>query len=98
MIATFSDKGTEDIFNGIDSKKARSTLPRSLWDDAHELLDIINAATHFAELAIPSSNGLHALKYDRKGQHAVKINSQYRICFEFRDGDFYDVEITDYHK
>lgn len=98
MIASFADRGSEDIFNGIDSRKARATLPRELWDDACELLDIINAAQHYSELSIPSSRGLHALRHDRKGQHAVKISSKYRICFRFENGDFFDVEITDYHR
>ena len=57
----------------------------------------MNAAKHYPELAIPSRNGLHPLKHDRKGQYAVKINSQYRICFKFENGEFHGVEIVDYH-
>lgn len=97
MIKSFARRGTEDIFNGINSKRARSTLPRDLWEDACELLDLINSAKHYSELKVPSSNGLHSLDRDRAGQHAVKINRRYRICFRFTDDNFYELEIVDYH-
>lgn len=97
MIASFADQGTGDIFNDVNSKKARSALPRPLWPAAQELLDLLNAAVHYSELAIPTSNGLHPLGSDRQGQMAVKINRQYRICFRFEKGEFHDVEILDYH-
>jgi proteic killer suppression protein len=60
-------------------------------------LEYINLATCLEDLKVPPSNRLHALKGDRKGQYAISINDQWRICFKFVDGDAYDVEITDYH-
>ncbi|MGA1196772.1 MAG: type II toxin-antitoxin system RelE/ParE family toxin [Candidatus Latescibacterota bacterium] len=60
-------------------------------------LEYIDLASHLNDLSIPPSNRLHPLKGNRKGQHAISINDQWRICFRFINGDAYDVEITDYH-
>jgi proteic killer suppression protein len=60
-------------------------------------LEYLDLATGLEDLKVPPSNRLHALKGDRKGQHSVSINAQWRICFKFVDGDAYEVEITDYH-
>jgi proteic killer suppression protein len=60
-------------------------------------LRMIDAATKLADLGALPGNRLEPLKGDRRGQHSVRINNQYRICFEWRDGDAYDVEVTDYH-
>lgn len=60
-------------------------------------LEYIDLATRVDDLKIPSGNRLHELLGDRKGQHAIAINDQWRSCFRFVDGDAYDVEITDYH-
>ena len=54
-------------------------------------------STQLSDLRVPPSNRLHALKSDRKGQHAIAINDQWRICFRFKDGDAYEVEVVDYH-
>ena len=58
---------------------------------------MVDAAAQLDDLKVPPGNRLHALTGDRKGQHAIRINDQYRVCFEWRDGNAYEVEITDYH-
>ncbi|MDM8550639.1 type II toxin-antitoxin system RelE/ParE family toxin [Desulfobacterales bacterium HSG2] len=60
-------------------------------------LEYIDIATSLDDLSVPPSNRLHALKGDRKGQYSISVNDQWRICFRFREGDAYDVELTDYH-
>ena len=97
MIRSFANKGTEDIYNGVDSKAARKTCPSSLWGGARRKLDRLYNTTRLPDLAVPSGNKLEPLKRDRVGQHAIRINDQYRICFRWSDGGVEDVEITDYH-
>ena len=81
MIRTFKDKGTEDIFNGEDTKRARSTCPQEIWNVAVRKLDILNAAFLLQDLLVPPGNKLEALKGDRSGQYSIRINDRYRICF-----------------
>ena len=64
---------------------------------ARRKLKMLDDATSLNDLAAPPRNRLEALRGDRKGQHSIRINDQYRICFEWRDGDAHDVEIVDYH-
>ena len=64
---------------------------------ARKKLIILDAATELNDLRVPPGNQLEALKGDRKGQHSIRINDQWRICFKWRAGDVFDVEITDYH-
>jgi proteic killer suppression protein len=64
---------------------------------AKRKLQMVDAAAQLDDLQVPPGNRLHALTGDRKGQHAIRINDQYRVCFEWRDGNAYEVEITDYH-
>ena len=97
MIQSFRDKGTEDIFNGINSKDARNTLPQPLWKVATRKLDQLDSLIQLNELRIPPNNKLEALKRDRKGQYSIRINDQYRICFVWIDAGPDNVEITDYH-
>ena len=97
MIASFKDRGTEDIFDGRDSRAARRACPRQLWRRARRKLDQINRVKELRELAVPPGNRLEALKGERKGQHSIRINEQYRICFHWEAGDANEVEITDYH-
>jgi proteic killer suppression protein len=97
LIVSFADKGTEDVFNGEDTRLARGTLPRDLWKVAGRKLDIINAATSLQDLRFPPGNRLELLKGNRKGQHSVRINDQYRICFHWTDTGPEEVEIVDYH-
>lgn len=97
MIESFSDKCTDDIFNGINSTDARRRLPRELWKIAARKLDQIDSAVTLDDLKIPPGNRLEALKGDRTGQYSIRINDQFRICFEWKDFDAYNVEIVDYH-
>jgi proteic killer suppression protein len=93
MIKTFANKETQRLFVRGKSKR----LPSELIKRAIRRLEYVNYATSLSDLRVPPSNRLHALKGDRKGQHSISINEQWRICFHFIDGDAYDVEITDYH-
>lgn len=93
MIRNCTDKETEKILNGLHSRK----LPVDIQRRALQKLKMIAAAAVLDDLQNPRSNGLHALKDDRAGQHSVSINKKWRICFVWKDGDAYDVEITDYH-
>ncbi len=96
-IRSFASHGTEDIFHGRDTKAARSTCPKDAWSVAQRKLDYLNAAASFEDLRKPPGNRLEALKGNRKGQHSIRINDQFRICFVWKDTDAYDVELTDYH-
>ncbi len=97
MIRTFADHGTEDVFDGVGSKGARSTCPPALWAVARRKLTQINRVLELGELAVPPGNHLERLKGDRAGQYSIHINDQYRICFRWKAGYADDVEITDYH-
>ena len=97
MIQAFRNKGTEDIFNGINSKEARKTCPQSLWKVTERKLDQLDSIIKLDELRIPPNNKLEALKKDRKGQYSIRINDQYRICFTWSESGPDKVEITDYH-
>jgi len=97
MIVSFRDSGTEDIFNGANTKRARQTCPESIWPVALRKLEYVNAAAKLSDLRMPPSNRLHPLVADRAGQHAIRINDQYRVCFRWTDQGAEDVEITDYH-
>ena len=93
MIKSFRDKESEKIFNRHVSGK----LPQNIQRVARKKLVILDAALELNDLRIPPGNRLEALKGDRKGQHSIRINDQWRVCFKWSDGDAYDVEITDYH-
>ncbi|MDP3296803.1 MAG: type II toxin-antitoxin system RelE/ParE family toxin [Thermodesulfovibrionia bacterium] len=97
MIQSFKEKGTEDIFNGKNSKDARKTCPQSLWKIAARKLDQLDSLKHLNELRVPPNNKLEALTRDRKGQNSIRINDQYRICFTWQESGPEKVEITDYH-
>lgn len=97
MIESFADKGTEDIFNGVNSVDARRVLPRELWKVAFRKLDQIDSAAQLDDLRVPPGNRLEALKGDRKGQNSIRINDQFRICFEWTISGPTNVEILDYH-
>ena len=97
MIQSFTDKGTEDLYNGVESPAARKRCPKDLWSVAQRKLDEINRATDLNDLSVPPGNMLEKLKHDRKGQMSIRINQRYRICFRWKNGDAYEVEIVDYH-
>lgn len=97
MIRSFRNQQSEDIFHGVESKKAAKVLPLKLWRAAGRKLDQINRVVTLEELKAPPGNRLEALHGHRKGQHSIRINDQYRICFVWADDGVHDVEITDYH-
>ena len=94
MIKSFRDKETERIFN----RQLSSKLPQSIQRVARKKLIILDAATELNDLRIPPGNRLEALKRDRKGQHSIRINDQWRICLKWIHDNAYHVEITDYHQ
>lgn len=97
MILSFKDIGTEDIFNGENTKSARKTCPQTLYSVAFRKLDQIDSAVELNELRVPPGNRLEALEGDRQGQYSIRINDQYRICFIWTQNGAEDVEIVDYH-
>ncbi|NOZ21886.1 MAG: plasmid maintenance system killer protein [Planctomycetes bacterium] len=97
MIRSFRTHGTEDIFDGADTAAARRTCPKALWTAAQRKLDQINRVRELRELAVPPGNRLERLRGDRRGQHSIRINDQYRICFRWERSYADEVEITDYH-
>ncbi len=93
MIKSFACKETEKIFNGKFSKK----LPNEIQTRALIKLHSLDVSENINDLRIPPSNHLELLSGNRKGQYSIKINDQYRICFNWVDNNAMNVEITDYH-
>ena len=93
MIKTFADKRTCELY--VSGKSRR--LPPDVIRRAMRKLAQLHAASTLHDLMVPPSNRLHALSGNREGQHAIRVNDQWRICFRFEDGDAYEVEICDYH-
>lgn len=93
MIKSFKSKEAEKLFHGWFSSK----LPQAIQRSTAIKLELIHAATMIETLRIPPSNHLEELKGERKGQHSIRINKQWRICFTWKGSDAYDVEIVDYH-
>ncbi len=93
MIKSFKCKESEKIFNRIYSKVYtkgfQSIILRKLW--------MIDAAMNINDLRVPPANRLEKLSWERNGQHSIRINQQYRICFKWKQDGAYDIEITDYH-
>ena len=97
MIVTFHNQGTEDVFNGVNSKAAKKVCPETVWNVARRKLDQLDSVLRLDELRIPPSNRLEVLSRDRNGQHSIRINDQYRLCFEWSSSGAANVEIVDYH-
>ena len=93
MIRTWADAQAEKLFN---LKRSRS-LPSDLQRIALRKLRMLDAAVTLADLAVPPANRLEKLRGGRAGQWRIRINDQWRICFDWREGNAYDVEIVDYH-
>jgi len=93
MIRTFKDAETEKIYQRERSRK----LPSDIQQVALRKLRMINNAINLNDLRVPPANRLEKLSGDRVGQHSIRINDQWRICFEWRGSDALNVEITDYH-
>ncbi|WP_457573274.1 type II toxin-antitoxin system RelE/ParE family toxin [Desulfolithobacter sp.] len=97
MIISFKNKGTEDVFNGKNTKKARKICPVDLWPLARRKLDQLDSVIEVNELKIPPGNRLETLSGDRQGEYSIRISQQYRICFQWSPNGPKLVEITDYH-
>lgn len=93
MIRSFRDRETEKVWDGERSRR----LPGDIQNVALRKLAALDAAERLDDLRRPPGNQLEALKDDRKGQHSVRINQQWRVCFRWTDGGCEDVEICDYH-
>lgn len=93
MLRSFRGREAERIWRGEVGRK----LPRDLQGIARRKLRMLNNSQSVSDLRIPPGNRLERLKGDRAGQYSIRINRQWRICFAWRDGDAFDVEIVDYH-
>jgi proteic killer suppression protein len=93
MISSFADADTEAAFLGRRSRR----LPPDLARVALRKLTYLHAAASLHDLRVPPGNRLEALRGDREGQHSIRINDQWRVCFRWVDGNAHDVEIVDYH-
>lgn len=95
-MSRWKNKGTEDLFDGINSKEARSLLPRALVSVAQRKLSLVVSAATLEALRVPPNNRLEVLRGDRTGQYSIRINEQYRICFLW-NGAAEAIEVVDYH-
>ena len=93
MIKTFADKQTAAVFAGFQVRR----LPKAIQDGARRKLILIDSAAGLESLRVPPGNRLERLKGDRADQWSIRINNQWRICFNWQDGHAWDVEIVDYH-
>lgn len=93
VIRSFAGKDTESVWNRIRVRRWSDEAQRA----AYRKLLILDAAETLEDLKVPPGNRLEKLSGDRRGQYSIRINDQWRICFEWRNGDAYEVEITDYH-
>jgi proteic killer suppression protein len=94
VIKSFADKITKEFW---ETGKSRAMPPANLRNVAKRKLAAVHSAVKLEDLRIPPGNRLEELRGDRKGRHSIRINDQFRVCFAWRSGDAYDVEITDYH-
>ena len=93
MIRSFADRDTEKLWNTCRARR----LPAPLWVRGLTKLQLLDAAVELAFLRVPPGNRLEALRGDRRGQHSIRLNDQWRLCFRWTGTDAEDVEITDYH-
>jgi proteic killer suppression protein len=93
MIRSFRSAETERVWRGERSRR----LPPDIQDTARRKLRMLNNAQNLHDLRVPPNNRLEALTGDRSGQHGIRVNDQWRLCFRWHGGDAFDVEIVDYH-
>ena len=93
MIRSFVDREAENVWAGTRSRR----LPGDIQPVARRKLRMLNNAVTLDDLRVPPANRLEPLKGGRKGQHSIRINDQWRVCFRWKDGDAFDVQIVDYH-
>jgi proteic killer suppression protein len=94
VIKTFADKSTKEFW---DTGKSQGMPPANLRKAARKKLAMLHSAGRLEDLRVPPGNKLEALHRDRAGQYSIRINDQFRVCFVWRNGDAYEVGITDYH-
>jgi proteic killer suppression protein len=94
MIRSFADRQTERLFLGAAAKR----LPADIIRTAQRKLELLDAAARLEDLRVPPGNRLEALSGNRRGQHSIRINDQWRLCFRWTDAGAEDVEIVDYHR
>jgi proteic killer suppression protein len=97
MVNSFKNQASKDLFNGMATKAALKLCPKNIWKIAFRKLDQLDSVLSLEELRVPPGNRLETLSRDRKGQHSIRINDQYRICFIWTETGPMNVEITDYH-
>ena len=97
MIVSFKCESTQFIFDGEDTKATRRLLPQQLHSNATKKMEVLNASVSLRSVGKVPANRLEKLEGDRRGQHSIRINDQYRICFRWTAEGPADVEITDYH-
>jgi toxin HigB-1 len=97
VIQSFKKGGTEDVFNDRRSRVASRLCPREIWSVARRKLELLDSVSELRHLGVPPGNRLEALKGDRRGQHSIRINDQYRVAFTWTSAGPEDVEIVDYH-
>jgi proteic killer suppression protein len=93
VIQSFADAETEKLYRGLVSRRS----PQNLQRVVHRKLVMVNAAANLEDLRVPPGNRLEALKGDRKGQHSIRVNRHWRVCFRWTESGPADVEIVDYH-
>ncbi len=96
MIVSFGDDATADLFHNRNSSRVRR-LPQDVRRRALNKLDVLNAADQLVDLRSPPGNRLEALKGDRDGYHSIRVNRQWRIVFQWMNGEVHSVELIDYH-
>ena len=92
MLKTFADRDTEALFGGMRVRRFVN-----IERPARRKLEYLDAAAVLEDLRVPPGNHLEAFKGNRAGQHSIRVNDQYRVCFRWQIGDVYDAEICDYH-
>lgn len=97
MIRNFNSDSAQDIFDGSNSKQARK-IPSELHAKIRRLFDQLSAATQVETLKIPPSNHLEKLKGNLKNYWSIRVNIQWRVIFQWEDGEAYDIDVIDYHK
>jgi proteic killer suppression protein len=97
VIRSFANAATEDLFDGVDSRRARHACPVQLWPVVRRKLTQLNRVRELQELAVPPGNRLERLRGDRSHQRSIRVSEQYRLCFRWEDGYADEVEVIDYH-
>jgi proteic killer suppression protein len=93
VVKTFADRRTQELYSKWKAKQ----FPPDIAKRASRKLEYLDLAVRLDDLRVPRSKRLHALSGYRKGQHSISVNTQWRVCFRFEDGDACEVEVCDYH-